>query len=125
MLGWEHTPPQDTLEREIAALKARAVAPVQPSAAPALDVEKIKRRLHKRRTPAMGKCASCGHRQQMMPSWQPLASSMAIEQWKCRACGGQISIMVNIGGNAPSADEDIQSLLAEVARLRALQETEK
>lgn len=68
-------------------------------------------RLAKRRAPSIGTCQVCGHQQEMMPSWQPIASSMGDEQWRCQECRGQIAFTITIGGDEPSADEDLATLL--------------
>jgi hypothetical protein len=74
----------------------------------------IRSRLNSRRMPAIGVCQACGHQQEMMPSWQPIPSSLAEEQWKCQQCGGQISVTVTIGGLGPTADDDVATLLAQL-----------
>jgi hypothetical protein len=84
---------------------------------PPLDLDPIRKRMEARRAPAIGRCSLCGTQREMNPWWQPMASSLAAAQWTC-ACGGQITVTVMIGGTAPTVDEDLFALLAEVERIR-------
>lgn len=76
------------------------------------SIREVRARLDKRRAPSLGTCTVCGHQQEMMPSWQPAAHSMAEAQWRCQSCGGQIQVTFTVGGDEPTADEDIETLLA-------------
>ena len=74
-------------------------------------VADIANRLKKRGEPAIGTCQLCGHRQEMMPGYQPLSSPLADEQWKCRRCRGQIEVSYTLETGAPTTDDDLAYLL--------------
>lgn len=91
-----------------------------------LLVQAIRERLKQRAEGLLLTCSRCGCRQEAPPINQPIASGMASAAWKCRECGGGMYALVTIGGDSPTADQDIAWLADQLtlgaASLQALQE---
>jgi hypothetical protein len=79
------------------------------------QIAAIQKRRAKRREPATGVCGACGHRQEVHNgAYFPMASSMAVDMWRCARCGGHLTVTVVCGSNEPSPDEDVGALLAHI-----------
>ncbi len=76
-----------------------------------MSLKQIRKRLEKRREPTVGTCQSCGHKQELPAVALPMASSMAVDSGKCAKCGATMMFTFTIGGNGPTPDDDIQTLL--------------
>lgn len=73
----------------------------------------IAQRLEQRRRPQSARCAACGHHQEIPPPGRAMPSSLASQLWTCQRCSGQMTVTGTFGGDEPSPDEDIRTLLDE------------